>query len=76
MGRTKKVKSAGRFGPRYGKRIREVVAKIEKFQKQRHQCPKCGMNYVVRLASGIWYCKKCGAKFAGGAYVPFPERGK
>ena len=75
MGRTKKVGSAGRFGPRYGKKQRKIVAEIEKLQKQRHICPKCGMRYVKRLGTGIWFCRKCGAKFAGGAYIPFAEKG-
>ncbi len=69
MGRTKKVGSAGRFGPRYGVKIRRTVAKIEKEQKKRHVCPRCGHRAVVRVASGIWRCKKCGAVFAGGAYT-------
>lgn len=70
MGKTKKVGSAGRFGPRYGKKIREKVAEIEKIQKKRHICPSCKMEYLVREGSGIWICKKCGAKFAGQAYYP------
>jgi large subunit ribosomal protein L37Ae len=70
---TRKVGSAGRFGSRYGKRIREKVADIEKVQKQRHVCPVCKMQYVKRLSSGIWKCKKCGAKFAGLAYYPSGE---
>lgn len=76
MGRKKKVGTAGRFGPRYGKRQRKIIAEIERVQKQRHLCPKCGMRYVVRLSTGIWFCKKCGAKFAGGAYIPYPEEGR
>ncbi len=71
--RTKKVGSAGRFGARYGKKVREIVAAIEKLQRKRHICPRCKMPYVKRLSTGIWFCKKCGAKFAGGAYLPFRE---
>ena len=70
MGRKKKIGSAGRFGARYGKKVRKIVAEIEKVQKQRHICPKCNMPYVKRVAAGIWECKKCGTKFAGLAYVP------
>ncbi|RLI98853.1 MAG: 50S ribosomal protein L37ae [Candidatus Aenigmatarchaeota archaeon] len=70
MGRKKKVGSAGRFGARYGKKVRKIVAEIEKVQKQTHICPKCNMPYVKRVAAGIWECKKCGTKFAGLAYVP------
>jgi len=73
MGKTKKVGSAGRFGPRYGKRIRNLIAEIEKTQKGRHTCPKCGMRYVRRVSAGIWKCRKCGAKFAGRAYKPYME---
>ena len=62
-----------RFGSRYGKGVKKRVVEIEKVQKQRHVCPKCGMQYVKRLASGIWECKKCGTKFAGSAYVPRAE---
>lgn len=70
MAKKRKVGSAGRFGSKYGKRIRSLVSEIEKIQKQRHICPVCKMPFVKRLASGIWVCKKCGAKFAGSAYQP------
>ncbi|MEM5879194.1 MAG: 50S ribosomal protein L37ae [Candidatus Aenigmatarchaeota archaeon] len=65
--------TTGRFGSRYGKGVKKKVAEIEKVQKQRHVCPRCGMPHVKRLASGIWECKKCGTKFAGAAYVPKAE---
>lgn len=67
---TKKVKSAGRFGPRYGTKIRKRVVEIESVQKQRHLCPVCKFKTVSRDSAGIWLCSKCGLKFAGGAYVP------
>ncbi|MEM0121970.1 MAG: 50S ribosomal protein L37ae, partial [Saccharolobus sp.] len=39
---------------------------------QDYQCPYCKTNgKVVRLASGIWYCKKCKIKWAGLAYTPY-----
>ena len=65
---TKKVGSAGRFGPRYGRRLRQIVTKIEKKLKQWHKCPYCNKKRVRRLASGIWYCKSCDSKFTGKAY--------
>jgi len=67
---TKIVGSAGRFGPRYGKKVRKLVSEIEKLQKKRHVCPKCKMPYVKRISTGIYYCKKCKTKFAGKAYHP------
>jgi large subunit ribosomal protein L37Ae len=73
MGRKKEVGTVGRFGPRYGKRIRLTVSEIEKVQRQRHVCPRCDMPYVKRVAAGIWKCKKCGLKFAGLAYYPKGE---
>jgi len=65
--------TTGRFGSRYGRGVKKKVAEIEKVQKMRHVCPKCGMLYVKRISTGIWFCKKCGTKFAGAAYVPRAE---
>ena len=70
MARTKKVGSAGRFGPRYGLKIRRRILKIEQKQRKKHECPSCSKKALKRIACGIWQCKKCGAKFAGGAYTP------
>jgi len=74
MGKKKKVGSAGRFGARYGKKIRNLIASVEKAQRQRHICPRCDMPYVKRVAAGIWECEKCGVKFAGRAYRPKAEK--
>ena len=73
MGRKKKIGTAGRFGSRYGKKDRQLVADIEKVQKKRHVCPRCGLLYVKRESTGIWKCKKCGNRFAGMAYYPRSE---
>ena len=66
--RTKKVGRAGRFGPRYGKKVRDLTAKIEAKAKKRYKCPACSRKAVKREAKGIWRCNKCGKKFASGAY--------
>lgn len=68
MPRTKKIGSAGRFGSRYGRTIRQKVANIEKKQKAPKKCPYCNAKKVKRLSFGIWQCKKCKNKFTGKAY--------
>jgi len=70
MSKKRKVGSAGRYGARYGKRLKNLVSNVEKVKNKRHKCPKCKMTYEVREAAGIWKCKKCGTKFAGLAYRP------
>lgn len=62
--------SAGRFGPRYGRFIRKGVTDIERGTHARHVCPQCEQAAVRRRGTGIWECRKCGFKFAGGTYVP------
>ncbi len=64
-----KKKGAGKFGSKYGKKVRDNFLKIEKLQKSRKKCPKCGKMSLTRNAAGIWICKSCGAKIVGGAYV-------
>lgn len=65
---TKKVGSAGRFGARCGKRLRQKIAGIEKVQRQPQQCPYCNRKTAGRLSAGIWICRKCGSKFTSKAY--------
>jgi large subunit ribosomal protein L37Ae len=64
----KKTKSAGRFGPRYGKRVRASLVKIETKQKVKQGCPFCKKKGVKRLSNGIWHCSKCNKKFASDTY--------
>jgi len=68
--RTKKVGSVGRFGPRYGVRIRRRILEVEVEQRKRHQCPRCSAYSVRRKGTGVWACRRCGLVFAGGAYRP------
>ena len=70
MPRTKKVGSAGRFGVRYGRKIRQRILKVENTLRKKSKCPNCQKTGVRRVSSGIWYCEKCGNKFAGKAYRP------
>lgn len=69
--RTKKVGSAGKFGTRYGMRLRKRWLEVDKKQRATYECPVCKRQSVKRAASGIWQCGKCGAKFAGGTYTPY-----
>ena len=70
--RTKKVGSSGRYGARYGVRIRKRIGDIELESKGRHECPKCNAVALTRSASGIWSCRHCGAKIASSSYMPTP----
>jgi large subunit ribosomal protein L37Ae len=66
---TKKVGSTGRYGPRYGTKSKKIIAAVESKQGK-DPCPFCERKTLKRIAPGIWYCKKCKKKFAGGAYFP------
>lgn len=69
MTKTKKVKSAGRFGVRYGLRVKARLIQVESKQRKKQICPFCNKPGLKRLASsGIWQCKKCGKKFASNVY--------
>ncbi len=68
MVKTKKVKSAGRFGTGYGIRLRKRLVAVEEKQRKKQICPYCKKPGVKRLSKGIWHCRKCGKKFAAGTY--------
>jgi large subunit ribosomal protein L37Ae len=70
MGNTKKVDSTGRLGSRYGVGIRKRLLKTELKQKQKTTCPKCHSGKLKRIDRGIFVCKKCSAKIAGGTFIP------
>ena len=66
----KKIKSAGRFGARYGKKIKTKLIKVEQKQRIKQICPFCEKVGVKRISKGIWQCtrKKCDKKFASNVY--------
>ncbi len=66
--KSKKSKSAGRFGARYGKKARADIVSIEEKQRKKQRCPFCGKLGAKRISKGIWQCKKCNKKFAAEAY--------
>ncbi len=66
--RTVKVGVTGKFGTRYGAKLRKQVKAIEILQKTKYVCPFCGKNSIRRSAVGIWRCKACRRNIAGGAW--------
>jgi large subunit ribosomal protein L37Ae len=65
----KKLKASGKFGPRYGKKLRELYDKIFETCKKKYTCPVCAKEKVVRRISfGVWKCSRCETKFASGAF--------
>ncbi|XP_053993488.1 60S ribosomal protein L37a-like [Hylaeus volcanicus] len=66
--RTKKVGVTGKYGTRYGASLRKQVKKIEISQHTRYMCPFCGKVSVRQAVVGIWCCRGCNRKMAGGAW--------
>ena len=62
-----KTKSAGRFGARYGRKVRLKTAEIESKQRKKQECIFCN-GVAKRISTGIWFCNKCKKKFAHHAY--------
>jgi large subunit ribosomal protein L37Ae len=74
--RVKKVGPAGSFGSRYGTVVRRRYAVVVAGMRVPHECPRCHVRAVKRLTVGVWSCRKCGVKFAGGAYLPTTKLGE
>jgi large subunit ribosomal protein L37Ae len=66
--KSKKSRSAGRFGSRYGKRAKTKLVKVEVKQRVKQKCPFCKRQGAKRLSKGIWKCPKCNKKFASDTY--------
>jgi len=65
---TKKAGITGKYGPRYGVKIRKQIKSVSRHRAKPQTCPECQANAVKRVASGIWLCNHCGLKFAASAY--------
>ena len=76
MGNTKKVGTTGRYSARYGVGVKKRVLAVEKRMANEVQCPFCGFSKTKREAAGLFLCRKCNAKFTGGAYEPQTLVGK
>jgi len=74
--KVKKVGPAGSFGARYGTVARRRYAEVVAGMRLPHECPRCHVRAVRRLSVGVWGCRKCGVKFAGGAYLPSTKLGE
>ena len=65
--KSKKSKSSGRFGARYGRSVRAKLVNVEEKQRKKQKCPYCKKLGAKRVSSGIWQCSKCNKKFASDA---------
>ena len=58
MGKTKKVGSSGKFGTRYGMRLRKRWLEVDKKQKALYECPTCKRYSTVHYEDDF-VCNKC-----------------
>ena len=66
--RTAKVGITGKYGTRYGAKLRKQVKAFEILQRTKYVCPFCGKTSVRRHSVGIWNCSACRRSVAGGAW--------
>ena len=66
--RTQKAGITGKYGTRYGQKLRKQVKVIEILQRKKCICPFCGKTAIKRKAVGIWECRACRRTIAGGAW--------
>ncbi|MHA1913880.1 MAG: 50S ribosomal protein L37ae [Promethearchaeota archaeon] len=76
MTKLKKVGPTGKYGARYGSTLRKRTRLILEKMKGDIKCPRCETKGSIhRISAGIWHCKKCEARFTGGAYFTETPRG-
>lgn len=73
--RTVKAGISGKYGVRYGVRVRKRMKDVEMQRAKNYQCPRCLSVSVKRTAAGIWECRHCSLVFTGGAYQPVVSKG-
>jgi large subunit ribosomal protein L37Ae len=56
------------LGAKYGGTLRKRYARVFGTLKQARECPSCSSMKLARTSSGIWTCKSCGYRVAGGAF--------
>ncbi|MFH2112362.1 MAG: 50S ribosomal protein L37ae [Candidatus Bathyarchaeota archaeon] len=71
----KKRKDIG-LGTRGGATLRKRYMRIMQTVNATHKCPSCASPSVKRVSVGLWNCRKCGYRFAGGAYTPSTKLGQ
>ena len=54
---------------RFGASLRKQFYETRRQSSSRYQCPRCEKLAVKRASYGLWACRSCGSKFAGGAYM-------
>lgn len=57
-----------RFGPRYGRTVKNKLAKVEALAKASYKCPFCASKKVKKVQAGIWSCGSCNKTFTSKAY--------
>lgn len=72
----KKTTFGLRLRTRGGMSIRKNWTRLTLGMRAKHRCPRCSSMKVKRESVGIWGCKKCGYRFAGGAYIPSTKTGQ
>jgi len=63
-----KVGISGKYGTRYGSKLRKQVQTYEILKRMKYTSPFSGKNSIRRKAAGIWYDKSTGRTIAGGAW--------